>query len=188
MAAKTFRRRPVRRIARPSPHALIWASAGAVLWLMSGWVGFSGFFDTKDELEGRPYIIDGDTIRMSGARIRLDGIDAPETDQMCRDRAGDNYHCGRTATAALENKTAGQSVRCELHGHDRHGRKLARCFIGDIDLGEWMVREGHAVAYWRYSWRYIPAEIITRLNGAGIWQGDFMRPSDWRRVSMPIDD
>jgi endonuclease YncB( thermonuclease family) len=157
------------------------------LALSLGTFGFAEFFGVKSEVEGRPYVVDGDTIQLSGIRIRLDGIDAPESDQQCRDRAGIKYHCGRITTHALEHKISAQSVRCELHGQDHFGRQLGRCFVGDTDLAEWMVREGHAVAYWRYSWRYVPAEIIARLNEAGIWQGDFERPSDWRQVSKDRD-
>jgi len=129
---------------------------------------------------GRARIVDGDTLDFSGTRVRLSGIDAPESGQSCRDRHGATYACGHTARTALAEKIAGQDVRCEAHGTDRYRRRLAYCFIGDLDLNEWMVREGHALAYWRYSWRYLPAELAARMAGRGIWQGEFKTPEDWR--------
>jgi endonuclease YncB( thermonuclease family) len=33
----------------------------------------------------KAWVIDGDTVVISGTHIRLEGIDAPETDQICTD-------------------------------------------------------------------------------------------------------
>ena len=50
------------------------------------------------DLLGRPEVIDGDTIRVRGEAVRLDGIDAPEGRQECEDSSGRSYPCGRLAT------------------------------------------------------------------------------------------
>src|SRR5689334_20862916 len=63
-------------------------------------------------LTGRPSIVDADTIRINGTRIRFHGIDAPESGQVCRDAQGQNYRCGQRATAALANHIAGGAVSC----------------------------------------------------------------------------
>ena len=55
------------------------------------------------DVTGQPRIIDGDTIEVSGERIRLHGIDTPETNQRCLDRSRKRWDCGRRATAALKN-------------------------------------------------------------------------------------
>jgi endonuclease YncB( thermonuclease family) len=53
------------------------------------------------ELAGPAAILDGDTIRIGETRIRLVGIDAPETDQKCLDRTGKLWLCGIAARDAM---------------------------------------------------------------------------------------
>jgi len=124
--------------------------------------------------------VDGDTIKIGGRSIRLHGIDAPESDQTCRDSSGTDYNCGQRASRALSNKISGVIVSCEWKDIDRYGRIVAVCRIGDEDLNGWLVSEGHAVAYTRYSFRYVPEEIGARLAERGIWAGTFTTPENWR--------
>ena len=126
-------------------------------------------------------MIDGDTIDIAGQRIRLHGIDAPESQQTCRNGSGATYACGAIATSALAQAIRANVVSCQPFDRDRYGRRIARCFAGETDLNGWVVRRGYAVAYWRYSWRYALPEIMARIEGVGLWQGDFERPEDWRR-------
>lgn len=126
-------------------------------------------------------IIDGDMLRVGGTRIRLHGIDAPEIEQTCSDADGDEYHCGQRSTTALSNKIGGHIASCERKDVDRDGRIVAVCRVGDEDLNGWLVFEGHAVAYTRYSFKYVPNEIRTQMSERGIWSGKFMAPEDWRR-------
>lgn len=60
---------------------------------------------------------------------------------------------------------------------------VARCFVGSphIDFGGWLVRNGLAVAYTRYSRDYLPQESVARGAGLGIWAGSFVPPSEWRK-------
>ncbi len=136
---------------------------------------------TPTLLVGRASIIDGDTIEIQGKRIRLFGIDAPESRQVCQDEDGHDYRCGQRATSALSNRIGGQTVSCDQRDIDRYGRIVAVCQAGGEDLNGWLVSEGLAVAYTRYSVRYVPAEIRARFTGRGIWAGDFMEPEAWRR-------
>ncbi len=55
-----------------------------------------------EPIAGRPSITDGDTLVIRDTRIRLHGIDAPESAQTCKDKAGKDYHCGQAAALALE--------------------------------------------------------------------------------------
>ena len=176
---KTPPARPRRRLPAVTHRELTLAGLCACLTFGAVWIGGSDIPDTS--LQGQPRIVDGDTLDFHGTRVRLYGIDAPEASQLCRNRWGGEYACGQISTSALAGKIGGQSVRCDTHGKDRYQRDLAHCYVGDVDLGEWLVREGHAVAYWRYSTRYIPAEFAARFDGNGIWAGDFERPEDWRR-------
>jgi endonuclease YncB( thermonuclease family) len=54
-----------------------------------------------DDVAGQASVVDGDSLESHGIRVGLFGIDAPEHDQLCRDRRGDRYRCGQVATNAL---------------------------------------------------------------------------------------
>jgi endonuclease YncB( thermonuclease family) len=138
-------------------------------------------FDFDRPIVGLAHVIDGDTIDVAGTRVRLDGIDAPESAQTCM-MAAHSYRCGDTATRALADFIQEHDVRCEPTGHDRYGRTLARCRIADdnVNVNAWMVRQGWAVAYRHYSSAYIPEELLARAANRGLWAGTFQMPWDFR--------
>ena len=127
-----------------------------------------------------PTVIDGDTIRDGGIRIRLHGIDAPESAQSCKDEDGRTWSCGDAATDALRTFIGGSEIECRQTGTDRYGRIVAICYKDGIDINAWLVRNGWAVAYLRYSLDYLIDEVAARFDGLGIWAGDFMNPERWR--------
>jgi endonuclease YncB( thermonuclease family) len=133
-----------------------------------------------ETLSGSAYVIDGDTLKIGEVHIRLMGIDAPETEQTCRDAQGASYRCGLLAASVLEEEIAGQPVTCFPMATDIHGRTVATCSVNGHDLGDAMVRRGFAIAYLRYSSKYEDAEIEARRDKRGIWQGDFVEPEVWR--------
>ncbi|MBL9009786.1 MAG: thermonuclease family protein [Alphaproteobacteria bacterium] len=135
------------------------------------------------DIAGRARVSDGDTIRIGETRIRLDGIDAPESDQSCTTRTPPivTFACGSSAAGKLRALADGAVVRCVAHGTDTYGRTLATCYAGESDLGRAMVRAGWALAYRRYSARYGLEEAAARLEGLGLWATDFDTPEDWRR-------
>jgi endonuclease YncB( thermonuclease family) len=100
---------------------------------------------------GQASIIDGDTLEIHGTRIRLSGIDAPESDQLCRGDDSLQYHCGAKAANELDAHIAGRPVSCEGVGRDQYGRVVAVCSVDAVDLGEWLVRAGLAFDWPRYS-------------------------------------
>ena len=132
------------------------------------------------DITGKPRVIDGDTFEIAGERIRLHGIDAPEAGQTCR-ADGIEYRCGQQAALALADKIGQQAVSCQPKDQDRYGRIIAVCWLGAEDLGAWMVSEGWALAYRRYSVDYIDEEEPARSAGRGIWRGEFVPPWEWRR-------
>lgn len=80
---------------------------------------------------GRASVIDGDTIEMHGQRIRLYGIDAPESHQACR-KDGRPWRCGQQAALMLDKLIIGKIIRCVEKDHDRYGRLVGECFAGDL--------------------------------------------------------
>jgi len=122
-------------------------------------------------IDGLASVVDGDTIVVNETRIRLEGIDAPEAGQTCRRRLPGWWACGTEATGALAALTEGKQVRCEPRGLDRFGRTLGVCYLGEKDVNAWMVRQGHAWAFVRYSARYVAEEAKARAQQLGIWQG-----------------
>jgi endonuclease YncB( thermonuclease family) len=130
-------------------------------------------------LVGRASVIDGDTIEIHGQRIRLAGIDAPESAQLC-EANGRNYRCGQQASFALANFIASHTVACERTGTDRYRRVLARCTTNGTDINRWMVSQGWAIAYRRYSTEYTDSEEDARRSKLGIWAGSFTEPEQWR--------
>jgi endonuclease YncB( thermonuclease family) len=134
------------------------------------------------DMVGEARIIDGDTVEIGGERIRLHGIDAPESRQTCT-VVGQEWRCGESATLALVDETNGQPLTCKGNKRDRYGRLIAVCYAGSDDLNAWMVREGWAVAYRRYSKDYVDEEAEARAAGNGVWRGEFMLPWKWRQTA-----
>ena len=134
-----------------------------------------------EPITGVPRIIDGDTIIIAGERIRLDWIDAPETRQQCNIE-GKKWACGVAATNALNKLIGTSQVRCQTHGRGKYGRILGICYLGKENINAWMVRNGWAVDYRKYSnGAYAREEAMAKSERRGIWQGDFIAPWDWRR-------
>jgi endonuclease YncB( thermonuclease family) len=131
-------------------------------------------------LIGRASVIDGDTLDLHGRRIRLWGIDAPESRQVCQ-RKGSGWRCGQAAALALADRIGQRTVRCEPLDVDRWKRIVARCRQGQDDLGRWLVRSGLALAYRSYSRDYVADENEARAERLGLWAGSFALPWEWRR-------
>ena len=131
-------------------------------------------------VSGPARVVDGDTLEVRGTRVRLYGIDAPETAQRCRS-GGRPWSCGREATRALAGRVGSRAVACESRDQDRYGRIVAVCRVAGEDVNAWMVVEGWAFAYRQYSMRYVAEETAAKVARRGIWQGDAVPPWDWRR-------
>ncbi|KQT80554.1 thermonuclease family protein [Methylobacterium sp. Leaf466] len=131
---------------------------------------------------GRASVTDGDTLVIRETRIRLHGIDAPESAQTCKDATSKDYRCGQAAALALADHIGKRMVTCEPRDTDRYGRVVALCRADAEDLNAWMVREGHAIAYRRYAEDYVNAELTAKALRTGIWAGTFQDPSEWRRA------
>jgi len=148
----------------------------------------SGQFGTRkpgEPVSGHARIIDGDSLEIAGARIRIHGIDAPEGRQQCRDAHGAEYACGREAARALDRIIGGRTVTCTPVTHDQYDRDVATCDVIGRDVGEQMVRAGYARDYTRHSrGRYAAAEREAREAKRGIWAGSFEDPAAYRKREM----
>jgi endonuclease YncB( thermonuclease family) len=135
------------------------------------------------EISGVPIITDGDTLKIFNKRIRLHGVDSPEKRQICY-KDFKEYNCGKEATEMLIKKIDGNSVTCKVQNRlDRYKRYIGVCFIGEANLNKWMVRNGYAVAYRRYSKDYVEDENYAKRNKLGLWSGDFIHPEKWRKLN-----
>jgi endonuclease YncB( thermonuclease family) len=129
-------------------------------------------------LVGTPTVIDGDSLEIHGHRIRLHGIDAPESPQECTRADGTLWRCGQQAALALSDHIGRTSVRYAPQGHDGYARVIAVCLSGAEDLNRWMVAIGWEVAYRRYSLDYVADEERAHLAKVGVCSGTFEMPWD----------
>ena len=143
------------------------------------------------EIIGLPKVVDGDTIHVKSYKIRLEGIDAPEMKQKCKNpylqiiffTFQKDYYCGQISKKKLVQKIGNKPVKCILLGKDIYKRYLAKCLKGTINLNKWMVRNGYAIAYRKYSKIYIPDENFAKEEKLGLWSGTFIKPEKWRKLN-----
>jgi len=142
-----------------------------------------------NKISGFAKVVDGDTIKINSKKIRLYGIDAPEKKQKCKKiyltisfmSFTKDYMCGEVSTQKLIKKINKQKLNCNILDVDRYKRLIGECFKRNINLNSWMVSNGFAVAYRKYSKKYVSDEINAKNNKLGIWQGKFEMPWDFRR-------
>ena len=147
-----------------------------------------------EEISGIPKIIDGDTVHINENKFRLEGIDAPEMRQKCKKESlkisfiigftfYKDYNCGKVSKEKLKSKILGSEIKCIFITKDRYKRYIATCYKEKTNLNQWMVRNGYAIAYRRYSKKYILDEDFAKENKLGLWQGKFINPEKWRKLN-----
>jgi endonuclease YncB( thermonuclease family) len=134
-----------------------------------------------EDLIGQASVIDGDTIEIHGTRIRIFGIDAPESDQLCRNEESELYRCGQKASNALFDFIARRPIECVEVDRDRYQRAVAVCTVGGTDIADWLVRSGLALDWPRYSkGDYADAQAEAKREQRGMWGGSFKEPWNYR--------
>ena len=132
------------------------------------------------DFTGVARVIDGNTLVIDATKIRLERIDAPETDQVCLNAKAIRWNCGIEARDQLAAHVAAREIKCTSNGIDAYRRTLATCYLAGEDLNGWMVQQGWALPYFRQSFVYVDAQNEARTQQRGLWQGAFIAPSDWR--------
>ncbi|EKS34334.1 thermonuclease family protein [Afipia broomeae] len=132
------------------------------------------------EVTGPAKVVDGDTVQVGTHRIRLQGMDAPETDQICLGQSGERWACGVAARDQLAKHAGNGPWTCRGTAKDRFGRLIATCEVNGENVQKWMVRNGWALSFVRYSHIYDADEAEARAAKAGLWAGALIAPWDWR--------
>jgi len=146
---------------------------------------------TREEVR----VVDGDTIAITKAdkkwRIRLQGIDAPESKQTCISKADNKiWNCGIESGEILKKELAPCIAKTKCYvtiiGTDKYRRSIGIIKKSNgkdtIDINQYMVRNGWAVAYKQYSTAYVGDEDKAHIEKKGIWSSKFAMPSDFRHA------
>ncbi len=139
------------------------------------------YITDKYDFKGKVVVTDGDTLKAKKIKIRLHGIDAPESKQKCIASNQKLYPCGYQSTLFLKSIIKNNIVYCKGKQKDKYGRLIAVCYSGNVNLNSKMVEEGWAIAYRYYSNDYVFEEGLAEKNKKGIWQGSFVEPYIWRK-------
>ena len=130
-------------------------------------------------------IIDGDTIELNGEKIRFSGIDTPELKQTCIKNEHGIYwlfHCGKFVKDILVKKIGNNIINCEREPEkDFFGRTLGECFVNNESLSKFLVRNGYAFAFVKYSKKFVEDEKYAKKNNLGLWAMEFEYPWDFRK-------
>ncbi|UPG72108.1 thermonuclease family protein [Roseomonas gilardii subsp. gilardii] len=123
------------------------------------------------------HVVDGETLRLQGQVVRLEGLQAPSRGETCADTAGQGFDCGVAAADRLAHLVANHALVCELHGQDVFRRPLAVCEANGKVLNAMLVSSGWALAS---SENFSEAEARARQAGRGLWADGVVPPEEWR--------
>ena len=128
---------------------------------------------------------DGNTIQLGDVTFRLDGIDAPEYDQICIDDHADPWTCGIEARDQLSKLIADRPVHCDDLGPDKTSKKrhLGVCSVEGqtVSLNQQLLRQGLAVSVaGSASARFAADALSARDAKTGLWKGCFVAPREFR--------
>ena len=125
-------------------------------------------------------VVDGDTIHIGKVKYRFHGIDAPEMSQICKIQ-NKNIKCGLLSKKKLLQKINNNKVDCKKKAVDRYKRIVAECFVNNQSLSSYLVKNGYAFAYKKYSKQFVEDEMFAKKNRLGLWAMEFQYPWDYRR-------
>ena len=138
-------------------------------------------------ISGKAKIIDGDPLKINNKKIRFSGIDAPESyffgkKQLC---VLNNVEilCGKLSKDKLIEKIGNQVVNCKIEKNkDQYRRLIGECFLKNESLSVFMVKNGYAFDYPKYSkGKFRKYQIYAKNLSLGLWQMQFEYPWIWRK-------
>ena len=131
-------------------------------------------------IEGQAKVIDGDTIHIGKYKLRLHGIDSPEIEQTCMidDKI---WNCGLKSAANLKDLIIDKNIKCEVYDVDKYKRYVAECYLNNLNINQYMVRQGWAIAYRYYSTQFVKDEEMAAREKLGMWRGTFIEPYLFRK-------
>jgi endonuclease YncB( thermonuclease family) len=129
---------------------------------------------------------DGATLQLAGVTYRLDGVDAPEFDQICLDDHADPWTCGVEARDQLAKMIGARGVHCEDLGADKiiPKRRAGLCTVDGetTSLNQLLVRQGFALNSEPSAKEpFKDDETAARNDRRGLWRGCFVAPQEFRR-------
>ena len=132
-----------------------------------------------ESITGKAWVVDGDTIKVTGETVRIGGLDAPELGQRSLSQDGHWFDHGQYVRSVLIRKIGGRHVCVRSREYDAYGRVVGTVTCGDTDIGGWLVGSGLAVA--AYDRRYEQLEGEARRHKRGIWGvAQAYDPTAWR--------
>ena len=147
----------------------------------------NSFSDAEQISSKNVSVIDGDTIILDKKKIRFSGIDAPESFFKGKKQTfkfeSQKIFCGEISKKKLTQKIDNQIVKCFIEkNNDRYNRILAECFVNNESLSVYMVKNGYAFDYAKYSKKkYQEYENFAKKNKLGLWKTKFEYPWVWRK-------
>ena len=178
-----------------SSRNLFAAARAVALVLFLALSGFGGTCSPAAALTAAATVRDANSIQLGDVTYRLDGVDAPELDQVCIDDHADPWTCGIDARDQLTKLIGGKQVRCEDVGPEKNFGKRHRaiCTVeGDkVTLNEQLVRLGFAIAREPLKANVKPAAAEAKTASSGIWKGCFGfgdRCPSWRKICIQFDE
>lgn len=145
----------------------------------------SAILPAAPALAANAIVRDGDTIQLGDVTYRLDGVDAPELDQICIDDHADPWSCGLDARDRLTKLINGRAVHCDDLGPDKLFKKrhAAVCTIeGETaSLNQQLAKQGLAISVEPALKMHLKEDAAgARSDNLGLWKGCFVAPQDFR--------
>jgi len=140
------------------------------------------------KITGSITVIHAHVFYINGRYVKLYGVDAPDSDQLCADSAGSSYNCGEVAASWVRNWIDNNVIDCYLLKVEPRGYDLATCIWGDYDIGAGLVGAGWGLADTRETNIYKPYEAKAQGEASGLWSGTFYLPEDWRNIKRHQND
>lgn len=176
------------------PNRLITAFLDMAISPMNAFILLLAVFPASQGFAAGTIVRDAGTLQLADATYRLDGIDAPELDQMCIDEHADPWACGVEARDQLSRLIGSRQVRCEDLGLAAFKKRhIGICTVEgeSVSLNQLLVRQGFALnglalkgrasnSEPTAKGRFGEDETAAKDNRRGLWKGCFVAPQEFR--------